>query len=158
MSMRILRYIYKYGIVALLKRCFLNDFKPCRMGWGYLFRHCVHRVGTLWAIPTLKSFRVWRMLRRARKIRIFLTLPERFNGGAVYYLDQQIAGFEYGVISIVVSPAGFMSYLTVRVYDGSKMTARFYIERLSSLRWLPRHLVEDIVVSTIVAWHNSSLA
>lgn len=153
MVAKVASYVYHYGVMALVRRCLNCGYCPKSVGLLWLMRYGVQRVGTLFAVPTTKSFRVWRMVRRAKRVRIFLTVSEWWSGGAVYYLNQQLSGFEKGMLSLVVSPMGYLGCLTVRVYDGPEMVERFYVNGLSALCSICGNVV-DIVVSTVVAWHN----
>lgn len=151
---RLVRYIYYNGFVVLALRLIGVRVRRDTMTIWQMFAEGVWRVGCRGLIPTRKSWKIARICENATKIRIFLTVPEWWGGGAVYYLNEQIKAFERGVISLVVSPAGIGQMLTVRVYDGPDKIVRFLIDNMSALHYLPHGKVEDVVVSTIVAWHD----
>lgn len=154
MIRRIASYIYNFGLGGLLLRLMgVRRQSPKMTVWRFIFSgvSCIGHYGLL---PTFKSIKVARLCKRASRIRIFLTVPESWGGGAAYYLNEQIRSFTKDQLSLVVSPSGLGRSLVVRVYVGPQKVERVFVDSLSALNHLPRGKVEDVVVSTIVAWHD----
>ena len=154
MIREILRYIHNNGSIALVLRLIGIRKRRATMTIWQLMVTGVVQVGQRGWIPTVKSGRVAKLFKRVTKIRIFLTVPEWWGGGAVYYLNEQIRTFDKETVSLVVSPSGHGRVLAVRIYVGPDKQERILVNGLSALNRLPAGKVADVVVSTIVAWHD----
>ena len=98
------RFAYRHGFVAMICKGVGLKSHSIGMGLFYLFRYGVHRVGTAWALPTLKTYRVWRMLRGVENIDIVLTLM--WGGGSAAYVEGMISRKTTGEWTIVAKPTG----------------------------------------------------
>ena len=150
MIFRVLKSLYRFGVLEGLRSSFSGSARPCGIGFPLMLRKGVLSVGPRGLPLTLKTGVVRRLVREAREIDIVLSML--WGGGAAKYLDARIAEAPAGRLTFVVRPcldAG--GRLAVEAYRGPEKRAEFFVRSLSAFRGL-RGLNARIVVNELAQW------
>lgn len=151
MILRIAKFVYRYGLWALVWKCLVRRYRPRRAGAALIVSRGVHRIGTLKGIPSLRSVTAWWLLRNANNIEIILTLVR--GGGAAAYVDHVIKSRQAGEWSIVVKPTGLLGWLDVGIYEGDDNRLTCMIPSLDALG--PLHgRCRTLTINHLIDWHS----
>ncbi|MBQ9726257.1 MAG: glycosyltransferase [Kiritimatiellae bacterium] len=88
----------------------------------------------------------------ARGVRVYLTDPAGFGGGAEYYVARIVATETPGNLSVLVHPIPQSRRLLVRIWDGPSHAFSFLAAGLADLARPLAGRTDEIVVNTIGNW------
>lgn len=138
--------IYQYGFFQCIKHKFSKKKdKLTGIGLGLFFVHGVHRVGTLWAFPTITSIRLLWYLRKHDKYSIVLS--HLYGGGADAFIQRDLNVENY----LLIVPTYVPGRLRCILFDKSKEKCYFYVASLKAIIHL-KAKCHNIIINELVTW------
>ena len=140
------RLIYEFGFFQCLKYKFSTRKEKLQgIGLGLFLIQWVHRIGTLWAFPSISSIRLLFIL--SKKDEYSIVLSHQYGGGAEAYIKRDLGIDNY----LLIIPTNAPGRLHCTLFIHSKIKIKFYI---SSLRVLThfRYKCHSIIINELVSW------
>ena len=142
-------FIYRYGLLATMRKAFRRGYEPHGMGLCYLLRHGVRRIGAKIDIPTRKGWAVNQALWSATEVDIVLT--HGFGGGAESYLSHKIFNAPPSRAIFVIKPTRSVGLYSVDLHLHGKKVVWFFVAGLEAFGGLVGRKCR-IVVNELVWW------
>lgn len=149
MMRRFFWFIYRYGLLATMRKAFRRGYEPHSMGLCYLLRYGVRRVGAKIDIPTRKSLVVNRTLKSAAEVDIVLT--HGLGGGADSYLSHKICNAPSNRAILVIKPTHSVGLYSVDLYVHGNKVVWFFVGGLTAFDGLAGRKCR-IILNGLVGW------